>query len=225
MVSAAITARSRHVIEASDPHANVPAKPGQLLRSEPYTNPEVPVGASPWRILYTTTHAEGQPAVASSLVIAPAGALTSSGDSRAARSSRGHTAPPARAGCAPSILPTGASVTVVPGVTIGDSAIVGAGAVVTRDVPANAIVAGVPAQVIRQTGFDALEQPLPYPDGARVASLRTAPHPVTPHGVERMLGAWWTAPKGRTPSSRRGRLPDVDSRSRNGFVRSLYTLT
>ena len=49
----------------------------------------------------------------------------------------------------------GASVTVVPGVTIGDGAIVGAGAVVTRDVPPNSIVAGVPAKVIRQTGFDA----------------------------------------------------------------------
>jgi acetyltransferase-like isoleucine patch superfamily enzyme len=49
----------------------------------------------------------------------------------------------------------GASVTVVPGVTIGDGAIVGAGAVVTKDVPADAIVAGVPAKLIRMTGFEA----------------------------------------------------------------------
>lgn len=49
----------------------------------------------------------------------------------------------------------GAAVTVVPGVSIGDGAIVGAGAVVTKDVPANAIVAGVPARLIRYTGFDA----------------------------------------------------------------------
>jgi acetyltransferase-like isoleucine patch superfamily enzyme len=49
----------------------------------------------------------------------------------------------------------GAAVTVVPGVTIGDGAIVGAGAVVTKDVAANTIVGGVPAKLIRATGYDA----------------------------------------------------------------------
>lgn len=48
----------------------------------------------------------------------------------------------------------GASVTVVPGVTIGDGAVVGAGAVVTKDVAPDTVVAGVPARLVRPTGFD-----------------------------------------------------------------------
>lgn len=43
----------------------------------------------------------------------------------------------------------GAGVTILPGVTIGENAIVGAAAVVTKDVPANAIVVGNPAKVMR----------------------------------------------------------------------------
>ena len=43
----------------------------------------------------------------------------------------------------------GANATVLPGVTIGAGAIVAAGAVVTKDVPENTIVGGVPAKVIR----------------------------------------------------------------------------
>ena len=42
----------------------------------------------------------------------------------------------------------GANATIICGVTIGEYALVGAGAVVTRDIPPYAIVAGVPAQVI-----------------------------------------------------------------------------
>jgi UDP-2-acetamido-3-amino-2,3-dideoxy-glucuronate N-acetyltransferase len=45
----------------------------------------------------------------------------------------------------------GSNVTVVPGVTIGEHALVGAGAVVTKDVPDFAIVAGVPARIIGDT--------------------------------------------------------------------------
>lgn len=43
----------------------------------------------------------------------------------------------------------GANVTVLPGVTIGDNAVIGAGSVVTKDIPANAIAMGVPARVTR----------------------------------------------------------------------------
>jgi len=44
----------------------------------------------------------------------------------------------------------GSSATILCGVTIGENAIVGAGAVVTKDVPPATIVAGVPAKVIKK---------------------------------------------------------------------------
>jgi acetyltransferase-like isoleucine patch superfamily enzyme len=44
----------------------------------------------------------------------------------------------------------GANVVVVPGVTIGDSCVIAAGAVVTKDIPENSIAAGIPAKVIKQ---------------------------------------------------------------------------
>lgn len=44
----------------------------------------------------------------------------------------------------------GGSATILPGVTIGDNAVVGAGSVVTRDVEPDTVVAGNPAKVIRR---------------------------------------------------------------------------
>lgn len=45
----------------------------------------------------------------------------------------------------------GSNATIIAGLTIGEGSLIGAGAVVTKDVPAYAIVAGVPARVIGDT--------------------------------------------------------------------------
>lgn len=56
--------------------------------------------------------------------------------------------------CVPTLVKRGASIgtssTILCGVTIGENAIVGAGSVITKDVPANTVVAGVPARILRR---------------------------------------------------------------------------
>jgi acetyltransferase-like isoleucine patch superfamily enzyme len=44
----------------------------------------------------------------------------------------------------------GSNATILPGVTIGDNSVVAAGAVVTKDVPKNTVVAGVPAKLVKE---------------------------------------------------------------------------
>jgi UDP-2-acetamido-3-amino-2,3-dideoxy-glucuronate N-acetyltransferase len=55
--------------------------------------------------------------------------------------------------CTPTFIKKGSSIgsnaTILCGVTVGEKAIVGAGSVVTHDVPAKAVVAGNPARIIR----------------------------------------------------------------------------
>lgn len=42
----------------------------------------------------------------------------------------------------------GARVIILPGVTIGEGVVIGAGAVVTKDIPGYAVVGGVPAKIV-----------------------------------------------------------------------------
>ena len=48
----------------------------------------------------------------------------------------------------------GGNVTILPGVKIGNNVVVGAGAVVTKDVPDNVVVAGVPAKIVKEIEDD-----------------------------------------------------------------------
>ena len=56
--------------------------------------------------------------------------------------------------CVPTLIKQGASIgssaTLLCGVTVGENAIVGAGSVVTKNVPANSVVAGNPARIMKQ---------------------------------------------------------------------------
>ena len=52
----------------------------------------------------------------------------------------------------------GGSVTVLPGVTIGDNCTIGAGSVVTKDIPANSIAVGNPCRVIKKVGQESLKE-------------------------------------------------------------------
>jgi acetyltransferase-like isoleucine patch superfamily enzyme/dTDP-4-dehydrorhamnose 3,5-epimerase-like enzyme len=55
----------------------------------------------------------------------------------------------------------GANATILPGLTIGERAMVGAGAVVTRNVPPDAIVTGNPAQIVAYVGASRISEPAP----------------------------------------------------------------
>lgn len=58
----------------------------------------------------------------------------------------------------------GANVVIMPGVTIGENSVIGAGSVVTRDIPANVVACGVPCRVMRPiTDEDLKEYKKGYP--------------------------------------------------------------
>lgn len=49
----------------------------------------------------------------------------------------------------------GAGVNILPGVTIGEGCVIGAGSVVTKDIPANSLAVGVPAKVVKKLNDEA----------------------------------------------------------------------
>lgn len=48
----------------------------------------------------------------------------------------------------------GMNVTICPGVTIGENSVIAAGAVVTKDIPANVVAGGVPAKIIKELNIN-----------------------------------------------------------------------
>jgi len=76
--------------------------------------------------------------------------------------------------CVPTVIKRGASIgssaTILCGITIGEHALIGAGSVVTKDVPPFAVVAGNPARLIRMQKKDAerreadMSEPISHPD-------------------------------------------------------------
>lgn len=46
----------------------------------------------------------------------------------------------------------GANVSILPGVTIGDNCVIGAGSVVTHSIPANSVTYGAPCEAVREIG-------------------------------------------------------------------------
>lgn len=74
----------------------------------------------------------------------------------------------------------GANATLLPGITVGARAMVGAGAVVTRSVPPNAIVVGNPARIV---GYVDAPHPRPPAAAADAAALTVGSHPTALPGV------------------------------------------
>lgn len=67
-----------------------------------------------------------------------------------------------------------AGVTILPGVSVGDGAVIAAGAVVAADIPAHALVGGVPARVIRLLEANRADQPHGPFDGAAGVRVRSS---------------------------------------------------
>ena len=115
-----------------------------------YYNAEMHIGAGTWIGQQCFLHSAGGIRVGEKVGIGPGVRVLTSTHQEAGRATPILDSPLA---FAPVVIEDhadiGVSATILPGVTIGRGAQVGAGAVVAEDVPAYAVVAGVPARVLR----------------------------------------------------------------------------
>lgn len=100
-VSASLHASQAEVDGFYDTPDDLPDEPGVLLDAEPFDR-DVPEGATAYRILYTTTRGDDEPAVASALVVVPEGA-----DGPVPVVAWAHGTTGFARGCAPSVMDAG----------------------------------------------------------------------------------------------------------------------
>jgi acetyltransferase-like isoleucine patch superfamily enzyme/dTDP-4-dehydrorhamnose 3,5-epimerase-like enzyme len=81
----------------------------------------------------------------------------------------------------------GANATILPGLTIGENAMIGAGSVITHDVPQNAIVVGNPARIVGYTGTTSKQSSEAEQPGEECGAWPTAVRGVTLHRLPHVV--------------------------------------
>jgi acetyltransferase-like isoleucine patch superfamily enzyme len=145
------------VTVAGDPHAAPPSH--AALPPNPY-NPHAwivgqpEIGPGTWIGAFTLVDGSGGLRIGAGCDVSSGAHIYSHSSVRRCVSGRVHATVERRATSIGDRVFIGANAVVNMGVTIGDEAVVAAGAVVTRDVPARTVVAGVPARAVARVVID-----------------------------------------------------------------------
>ena len=83
----------------------------------------------------------------------------------------------------------GSHVVINPGVTIGDNSVIGAGSIVTKDIPPNVVAAGVPCRVIREINGLQVQRSTLAASGMNKAQEQASHHASLTHSCGKRTGA------------------------------------